>query len=72
MGILTAEARKKLKPSDFVFPERKAFPIHNEVHARDALARSSGKPEEAAVKAAVKKKYPNINVATKPEGDSYV
>lgn len=60
MGILTVEARRKLKPSDFVFPDRKAFPIHDEAHARDALARSSGKPEAAAVKAAVKKKWPGI------------
>jgi hypothetical protein len=67
MSILTAEARRRLKPSDFVFPARKAYPIHDAAHARDALARSSGKPEAAAVRAAVKKKYPSIDVGESKE-----
>jgi hypothetical protein len=37
-------------------------PIEDAAHARDALARSSGKPERAAVVASVKQKYPEIDV----------
>jgi len=36
---LTAEERAKLKPSDFVFPERRAYPIHDPAHAVNALVR---------------------------------
>jgi len=63
-ATLTAKARKNLKPSDFVFPPKDGkpgrYPIQDLDHARNALARSSGKPEEAAVKAAVYKKFPQL------------
>lgn len=59
-AVLTAKARKDLKPGDFVFPKQKRYPIHDLAHAKNALARSAGKPEEAAVKAAVHKKYPQL------------
>lgn len=62
-AALSAEARSEIKPSNFAEPETRSYPIHDESHARNALARSSGKPEEARVKAAVYRKYP----ALKPE-----
>lgn len=62
---LTTEARNSLPASDFVFPETRRYPINDPNHARDALARSSGKPEEAQVRAAVKRRYPNIDVGGK-------
>lgn len=62
-AALSAEARKKLKGSDFVFPADKRYPIHDLAHARNALARSSGKPEEGKVKAAVHKRYPQLREA---------
>lgn len=68
MALLSATARNALPSSAFVFPSTRRYPIHNANHARDALARSSGKPEEAAVRAAVKKRYPNIGVASKAMG----
>lgn len=59
MGVLSAQARKKLPGSAFALPGRR-YPIHDEAHARNALARASGKPEEARVRAAVHRRYPNI------------
>jgi hypothetical protein len=38
------------------------YPIPDAAHARDALARSSGKPEHASVVAAVKRKFPKIKI----------
>jgi uncharacterized protein Yka (UPF0111/DUF47 family) len=57
---LTSKGRKHIKSSNFVFPKDKRYPIHDLAHARNALARSSGKPEEAKVKAAVYRKYPAL------------
>ena len=65
MAKLTAAARKKLPKSDFVEKKDRKYPIPDAAHARDALARSSGKPEHAAVAAAVKQKFPKIKVTTK-------
>lgn len=60
LDTLNAKGRKHIKPSNFVFPKDKRYPIHDISHARNALARSSGKPEEAKVKAAVYRKYPEL------------
>lgn len=69
---LTAEARNKLKGSQFVFPKERRYPISDLNHARDALARSSGKAEEGAVKKAVFAKYPTLKAHashTEPKDD---
>ncbi len=57
---LTSEARNKLKKGSFVFPGARRYPLNDLSHARNALARSSGKPEAAKVRAAVHKKYPSL------------
>lgn len=60
---LTASSRKKLGKSSFALPEKRAYPIPDESHARNALARVAqhGTPEEQArVRAAVRRKFPNI------------
>jgi hypothetical protein len=62
MAKLTTAARKKLPKSDFVEKNTRKYPIHDAAHARDALARSSGKPEHASVVAAVKRKFPKIKI----------
>jgi hypothetical protein len=59
-AALTSKGRKSLPSSAFVFPKDKRYPIHDRAHAANALARSSGKPEEAAVRAAVCKKFPDM------------
>ena len=62
MAKLTSTEREDLPQGDFVFPKTRRYPIEDVAHARDALARSSGKPEHATVVAAVKRKYPKIDV----------
>jgi hypothetical protein len=57
---LTYGERKHMKSSEFVFPEEKQYPIEDLAHARNALARSSGKPEEGKVRAAVYRKFPEL------------
>jgi hypothetical protein len=61
-GKLTANARKHIAPHNFALPGGR-YPIHDESHARNALARVSqhGTPEEkATVRAKVHAKYPGI------------
>jgi hypothetical protein len=60
---LTSAKRKKIPKSDFVEKSSRKYPIPDAAHARDALARSSGKPEHSSVVAAVKRKFPHINIA---------
>ena len=62
MTKLTYEERKELPQGEFVIPKTRRYPIEDAAHSRDALARSSGKPERAAVVASVKQKYPEIDV----------
>jgi hypothetical protein len=62
MAKLTTAKRKDLPKGDFAIPETRRYPIEDAAHARDALARSSGKSENKAVVAAVRRKYPKIDV----------
>lgn len=59
-ATLSAGDRKGLPGSAFVFPKDKRYPIHDLSHAKNALARASGKSEEGTVKAAVHKRYPQL------------
>lgn len=64
-GPLSYEERQKLPESAFAIPERRAYPIMDESHARNALARVSAhgtEEEKRRVRAAVKRKYPGIEV----------
>lgn len=75
MAKLDAKERKALPKSDFAVPSRgegKArrggYPIPDESHARNALARASqsGSPKvKGEVKRAVERKFPEIKVAGK-------
>jgi hypothetical protein len=69
MAKLSAKSRQNMKSSSFALPGKGegkggkgsgSYPIPDASHARNALARSSGKPEEAQVRAAVKRKFPAI------------
>lgn len=63
---LSTSKRNDLPDSDFVFPKDRRYPINDIEHARNALARVSqhGSPDEKSkVKAAVKRKYPSIDVS---------
>jgi hypothetical protein len=62
MAKLTQTKRDGLPKEDFVYPKTRRYPIEDAAHARDALARSSGKPEHAEVVAAVRRKFPEIEI----------
>jgi len=59
-AVLTSKKRKALSKGAFAIPEERAYPIHDRAHAANALSRSAGKPEEARVKRAVCRRYPNM------------
>ena len=63
MAKLTAAQRKRLSKASFAIPGKRAYPINDANHARNALARASqfGTPAvKAKVRAAVHKKFPSI------------
>lgn len=60
MAKLTSAERNKLGSNQFAIPSKRAYPIHDLNHARDALARASGKSVEKQVRAAVGKKWPQL------------
>ncbi len=63
MSKLTYKQRKNLSSSTFVEPKERKYPIPDESHGRNALARVSqfGSPsEKAKVRSAVHKKFPSI------------
>ena len=63
---LSYKQKKNLPDSVFVFPDERKYPIPDEAHARNALARVSqfGTPEEKKkVRSAVKSKFPGINIS---------
>lgn len=67
MAKLDAAARKKIPAKDFAGPDG-SYPIEDKAHARNALARASGKPVAAEVKRKVAAKYPGIKVGGKGGG----
>ena len=67
MAELTEEERAKLPDSAFADPEHRAYPIHDEVHAKAALARvkqHGTKEEQKKVANKVHERYPQINLGT--------
>lgn len=68
MARLTARKRRNLKTSSFAIPERRAYPIHDVSHARNALARVSqhGSPsEKRRVRSAVRRRFPGVKQAAR-------
>lgn len=62
-GPLTTKDRNALPKNDFVFPGERRYPINDENHARNALARVSqhgSEIEKEKVRRAVHRKYPSI------------
>ena len=67
---LTAAKRNKLPASAFAGPDR-SYPIQDENHARNALARAAqhAMPAlKAKIRAKVHRKFPDIKVAQKMDG----
>jgi hypothetical protein len=67
---LTDAARNALPSSDFVFPQKRKFPIENPSHARNALSRAGaqGGSIQSAVESAVHSKFPTIGKKKKGLG----
>ncbi len=65
---LTSQGRDDIKDKNFALPAERKYPIHDLCHAKNALARASGKPEEAQVRAAVYRKYPDLKPVKKADG----
>lgn len=69
MGELTYRGRQQLADSEFAIPEKRAYPIHDKAHARNALARvhQYGTPsEQKEVCGAVADRYPDIHAGSCP------
>jgi hypothetical protein len=65
MAQLTAAQRRHLPDTAFAIPKKRAYPIPDENHARDALgevAANGTAAEQRQVKAAVARQYPNLEV----------
>lgn len=65
MAKLTTKSRNSLKTSTFAVPGRRAYPIPDASHARNALSRVSGNgssAEKAKVRSAVHSKFPGIGL----------
>lgn len=64
MSQLNSNQRGNLNQNQFAVPSKApgngSYPINDKAHARNALARSSGKPVAGRVRAAVHSKYPDI------------
>lgn len=66
MAKLTSHERNSLPKSDFAEPGKRAYPIPDKSHARNALARVAqhGSPsEKKQVRAAVHSKYADIGIS---------
>ena len=63
MAVLTARSRKQIPTKSFAVPGKRAYPIEDAAHARNALARVSQfgtSDEKAQVRGAIARKYPGI------------
>lgn len=65
MAKLTAAGRKRIKTSNFAIPERRAYPVQDISHARNALARSSGKSVAGRVRRAVERRYKSLRKSSR-------
>ncbi len=67
MSRLSYKQKSHLPGKDFAvkgtgkYGGKGSYPIPDASHARNALARASGKPVEAQVRAAVHRKFPGID-----------
>lgn len=61
---LDAAERRAIPRSEFAIPSKApgsgSYPINDRSHAKNALARSAGKPVAAKVRAAVHRRFPSI------------
>ena len=67
MAKLSYQKRKHMPKGEFAEPGKRAFPIPDVSHGRNALARAASKPpaERAKIDAAVHRKFPGIGAGKK-------
>ena len=67
---LSTQERKDLDESDFALPESREYPIQDEDHARAALMllHNASPEDQKKIRAAIHRKYPNIDMAEKAAG----
>lgn len=68
MAKLTTKKRKNLSKKSFAIPGKRAYPINDKAHARNALARVSqfgSSAQKSQVRSAVHRKFPDIGRTTK-------
>jgi hypothetical protein len=66
MAKLTSKERKKMKGGEFALPGKRAYPIEDASHARNALARAAqhaSPAEKATIRRKVKARFPRIAVS---------
>lgn len=71
MAKLTTKERKKIPAKDFAVPGKRAYPIEDRAHARNALARTAqhaSPAEKKEIKAKVAKKFPGIKQGKDGQG----
>jgi hypothetical protein len=65
MAKLTSAARKKLPTKVFGLPEKRAYPINDASHARNALSRAAANAtpaQQKTIKAKVHAMFPSIGM----------
>jgi hypothetical protein len=63
MAELSDKDRKQLKDRDFAEPDQRKYPIEDEAHARNALARVAqhgSEEEQREVRKRVEERYPDL------------
>jgi hypothetical protein len=63
MAELSDKDRKQLKDGDFAEPDQRKYPIEDEAHARNALARVAqhgSEEEQREVRKRVEERYPDL------------
>lgn len=70
LAVVSSKQRAKMAPAAFALPKKRKYLIHDRQHAGVALGRAKGKPEEAAVKLAICKRYPDMPACQEKKGGS--
>ena len=59
---LTTNKRNRMRSSSIALPEKRAYPINDKSHARNALSRlhNATPAEQKTIKKAIDKRYPGL------------
>lgn len=74
MAKLTSKSRNALASGDFAIPGKRAYPIADKAHARNALSRvaqNGSSSQKAEVRAAVHRKFPGVGERGAPKRNHF-